>query len=115
MLNYDAPPLSLPGPYEAFGMRRKVFIPADREGDQVYVDGVIEGRLIGVLINGQWVRRFHHDVDPHMHLNITDWVRFGQENEIQLVSTWSGGSEGNVHSIRLEFHDSEVKGVVTPR
>lgn len=106
MLNYQAA-IPLPGPYKAFGLRRSIQIPEERKGDQVYVDAVLSGRLIGVLINGHWVRRFHHDVDPHMHLNITPWVKFGEENEIQLVSVWSGEAEGKVESVRLEFHDKD--------
>jgi hypothetical protein len=113
MLNYEAA-IPLPGPYKAFGLRRSVYIPEERKGDEVYVDGVMSGRLIGVLINGHWVRRFHHDVDPHMHLNITPWVKFGEENELQLVSVWSGEAEGKVESIRLEFHDKDAESVSNP-
>lgn len=104
MINYDDP-VPLPGPYSAFGLRRKVVIPADEKSREVYVDAITEGRIIGVLINGNFVRRFYHGVDNHMNLNITPWVKFGEENEIQLVSIWSGPTAGAIRSVRLEFHD----------
>jgi hypothetical protein len=104
MLNYE-PAITLPGPYSAFGLRRTVTIPSDQSAREVYVDAITQGRIVGVLINGTFVRRFYHGVDQHMSLNITPWVKFGEENELQLVSIWSGPTTGTIDSVRIEFHD----------
>ena len=106
MLRYAAP-VALPGPYSAYGLRRSVTIPAEHAGRQVYIDAITEGRIIGVLVNGSFVRRFYHGVDEHMNLNITPWVKFDAENEIQLVSIWNGPTSGRIKSVRIDFHASE--------
>lgn len=106
MLRYTAP-VTLPGNYSAYGLRRTVTIPAEHAGRQVYVDAITEGRIIGVLVNGSFVRRFYHGVDEHMNLNITPWVKFGSDNEIQLVSIWNSPTTGRIKSVRLDFHDTD--------
>jgi hypothetical protein len=106
MLRYEKP-VTLPGSCDAFGLRRAVLIPASQRDRQVYVDAITESRIVGVLINGRWVRRFYHGVDEHLNLNVTPWVKFGEVNDIQMVSIWSGPSRGTIRSVRLEFHENE--------
>ncbi len=49
--------------------------------------------LVSVLINGKLVHRHHHMVGARWSLNLTPFVRFGAENEIQLVQ-WEKSNTG---------------------
>ena len=56
----------------------------------------------GVIINGRYVAPFHHFLSPEENLNVTPWVKFGQENELILIG---GGRAGVLKEVSLEFHD----------
>ena len=55
------------------------------------------------MINGRLVRRLHHEVGTVTSLNVTPWVKFGQENEIHIVRGSPG--KGAIKGISLDFHD----------
>jgi len=99
-----APTVPLPGPYNAMSLRRNVVIPAEQKDRNVLLTVDTTGRLVGVLVNGHWVRRFHHIIGTRFDLNITPWVKFGEENEIELVSM-EGPTNGTVNTVRLDFHN----------
>ena len=106
MLRYDAP-TQLPGDYKAFAMRRTITVPTRQSGKNAVlsVDGT--GPLLGVLINGNWVRRHHHMIGQRWNLNVTPWVKFGEANEIELVCNGSVG-QGKVNAISLDFYEPGV-------
>ena len=106
MLRYDQKSV-LPGSYKAFGLRRELVIPANLAGKNVLLNVETTGGLTGALVNGTWVRRFHHHIGTRFDLNITPWVKFGQKNEIELVGM-GGISAGNVQSVNLGFHDPKA-------
>jgi hypothetical protein len=60
--------------------------------------------LYGVMINGRLVRRLHHEVGTITSLNVTPWIKFGQENEIHLVRGSPG--KGTIKKISLDFHEA---------
>ena len=66
----------------------------------------VTGALAGVLVNGHWVRRLHHIIGTRFDLNVTPWVRFGQNNTIELVSM-NEPTQGQVKTVRLDFHQPE--------
>ena len=100
-----APPAALPGPLAGKAARRNVMIEASHADRNVVVHAVAENyALAGVLINGRFVLRFRHHLVAEINLNITPWVKFGQDNELILVG--NGGS-GTLREVSLEFHSKE--------
>ena len=85
-------------------LRRSVTVPANLRGKNAVlsVDGSQE--LVSVLINGTSLRRHHHKLGERWSLNLTPWVRFGAENEIQIV-TWEKPASGEVREVSLGFFD----------
>lgn len=102
VLHYDKT-TRLPGSYKAFSLRSEVVIPADKIGKNVVLNVDTTGALTGVLVNGVWVRRFHHIIGTRFDLNITQWVKFGEKNEIELVSM-GGPTDGILRRVNLGFH-----------
>jgi hypothetical protein len=99
-LRYETPIL-LPGT-GGEATRRTVKIDAAQANRTVVVHSVTEpGRIFGVIINGHAVVRFHHNIGREINLNITPWVKFGEDNEIVLV----GSDKVGINEISLEFHD----------
>ena len=101
-LTYEKP-VQLPGKWNAFMAKRKIMIPAEYKNDKVYFEMESSSQIIGVLVNGHWIRRHHHRIGGLTHINITPWVKFGQENELEIVS-WLGKSRGEVKQIELYFY-----------
>jgi hypothetical protein len=101
-LTYTAP-VNLPGNYNAMGLRRSIDVPADYSNRTVVLRAETTGQLVGVMVNGNWVRRFHHLIGDRYDLNITPWIKFGQSNVIELMSI-KGPSSGRVKSVSLDFH-----------
>ena len=80
------PPATLPGPLVGKAARRTVKIDASQADRNVVVHAVADNvSLAGVLINGRFVLRFRHHIGSEINLNITPWVKFGQDNELILV------------------------------
>jgi hypothetical protein len=100
-----APPVTLPGPLVGKAARRTVKIDASHANRNVVVHAVADNYpLAGVLINGRFVLRFRHNIGSEVNLNITPWVKFGQDNELILVSN---GGNGTLREVSLEFHARE--------
>lgn len=99
-------PVRLPGRYDAMTLRREIVIPADKASKNVILRVKTTGRLVGVNINGHWVRRFHHIIGERFDLNITPWVKFGQPNEVELASM-DGPASGTLSEVFLDFHNKD--------
>jgi hypothetical protein len=69
----------------------------------VRVETATQCAIYGVMVNGRWVMRLHHEVGTLTELNVTPWIRFGEENEICIVRR-NGPDKGEIKSVRLEFH-----------
>jgi hypothetical protein len=95
------PPAPLPGP-ALMANRRLVTIDASQSARTVVLHVMADNGFIkGVIINGRFVPRFHHNIGPEINLNITPWVKFGQDNEFLIM----GGDKGKITELSLEFHD----------
>ena len=95
--------VTLPGRFEqAVALRRRAVVPAEWKGQEVRIDFTSEGdRLLGVIVNGRFVRRHHHRFGTRTDLNVTPLVRFGEENEIILVGSDPSVQRGTVKGVRL--------------
>ena len=95
-------PGHLPGVFKGTAARRTVRIDAPKTPQNVVVHALGDGRFLrGLIINGRFVTAFHHWLSPDENLNITPWVKFGEDNELILL----GGGNGTVKEVSLEFHD----------
>ena len=95
--------VSLPGDYAGvLAFRRRVAVPADWKSLRVRIDFTSRGdRLVGVIVNGRYVRRHHHRFGDRTDLDITPFVRFGDENELILVGNDNPRQKGLVEHVRL--------------
>ena len=105
-LNYGAP-VSLPGTFNTQFLKRSFSIDARYQGKNAVltVDGA--PTLVSVLINGRLVRHHHHMISTRWSLNLTPFVRFGADNEIQLVR-WDKPGPGFVRDAFLGFFDPKA-------
>lgn len=103
----DGEALALPGRFDAQFLRRTLFVDAKyhEQNAVITVDG--DHALVGVLINGRLVRRHHHMIGERWSLNLTPFVRFGQDNEIELAR-WGGSGHGSLREVSLNFFDAGV-------
>ncbi|HEY3417114.1 MAG TPA: hypothetical protein VGM23_09550, partial [Armatimonadota bacterium] len=101
-LRYDTR-LPLPGDWRDFQSARRTVV-IDKAQAERNVILHTDARTLGVIINGKWLRRFHHVIGEHLDLNITPWVKFGAENEIEIV----GGGRYKVNNVSLHFYDKQV-------
>jgi hypothetical protein len=102
-LNYEAP-VQLPGAWDALMARRHVTVPRTASGGSAYLYMDTGPDIIGVLVNGHFVRRHHHKLGRITHLDITQWLEFGRDNEIEIVK-WDGSGRSDVKEIALWFYD----------
>jgi hypothetical protein len=67
-------------------------------------------------VNGRLVRRFHHGHGQRCDVDITDFLRFGQDNSLVLAhgNEWNGPDRQddnipswNLRIIRLDLHQAE--------
>jgi hypothetical protein len=96
--------VSLPGSYSAMSLKRDIKIPAAFQGKRVLFDMKRTGSLLGLMINGNWLRRFHHSIGDEIELDITPWVRFGESNHIEVIAP-KGASQGEVKSVQLRIEN----------
>ena len=98
-----AAPVTLPGEYKsACALRRQVVVPADWKGRRVRIDFASrKDRLVGVIVNGRYIRRHHHRFGDRTWLDITPFLRFGEANELILVGNTAPGQNGIVDFVRL--------------
>lgn len=82
---------TLPGKWNGWrAARRSIQIPQSESDKSVFIQYEGLNSLIGVLVNGTYVRRHHHGVGGITRLNITPYLRFGQDNEIEIVGVGTG-------------------------
>jgi hypothetical protein len=99
------PEAPLPGPWSDWSMaRRRVTVPAAWSGQTAMMDVETETQfgIYGVMVNGRLVRRLHHEVGTVTSLNVTPWIKFGQENELHIVRGTPG--KGAIKRVALQFH-----------
>lgn len=91
--------VTLPGPWKEWrAARRKIKIPAELAGQSIYIQYEGMNTLVGVLVNGTYQRRHHHGIGGITRLNITPYLRVGEENEIEIVGN---GGKGDLTAAAL--------------
>ncbi len=83
-------------------LRRSVTVPESQKDRRVVINVVSQGKVGIVVVNGRLVSRHHHFIGDHWQLDVTPFIQFGQENEIQLISL----GKGNIEEVGLWFFDS---------
>jgi hypothetical protein len=105
--------LTIPGTGAVFAPTRTLPLPADWQGRyrvRLCMDGG-KHSVLGAMINGNLVRRHHHPLSNRCDIDITDQIRFGQENTLTLIpqdgagfSRWDGKPpQWDLSSVRLEL------------
>jgi hypothetical protein len=54
------------------------------------------------MVNGRWVMRLHHEVGTRTCLNVTPWIKFGEDNEFHIIRR-GGGGKSAVKAVELRF------------
>ncbi|WP_269522728.1 beta-galactosidase [Coraliomargarita parva] len=101
--------IKLPGKYAGMSLWREVEVPLAFDGKRVLFSMQRTGSLMGIMINGQWLRRFHHQIGYEIELDITPWIRFGESNRIEAVSM-NGPTHGEVKSVQLRIEEPVAHG-----
>ena len=104
-LFHDTGTVEWPGPYTAHSLWRTIAVSKDYEGKTVMLS-MDADRPFQAFINGTRVEYSGRPwIDAHVELNITPWIRFGQDNRIQLVSTYN---KGTMNDVTLDFYTPGV-------
>jgi hypothetical protein len=105
--------VSLPGEVKAWDLSRTVFIPEEWRGKyriRLYMDGNAHATM-GAYVNDRQVRRHHHTFDTVGDIDITNFVKFGEENSLNLIHRYGGGERNPqrppvwaIETIELHLH-----------
>ena len=97
--------ITIPGPWNAWMARRTIKIDAAHAGQNVLLHVKAGGGIDGVIINGRCVRQPQREQD--YVLNLTPWIRFGQDNQMELLH---GGGKGRdlIEKLSLDFYKPGV-------
>jgi hypothetical protein len=95
--------VSLPGDWDGWQARRTALIPENHRRDQVLLRCDGSAQVTGVIINGRWIRQDHHQISQEWLINITQWVKFGEENEI-ILGRLNDAGKGNVRAVSLDYY-----------
>ncbi len=110
----DAQPVSfvLPGQGKCVEPTRSVRIPADWK-DKYVVTFYAKGKsTMGVVVDNRWpIRRHHHILGNELEVDITPYLRFGEENQLTLLYNWGDyvGKLGapldwDIHQLELRLY-----------
>lgn len=84
-------PVQLPGTVgKARLLTRTVAIPAAWAGRQLWIHIDHSGGFDGVLVNGRYFRRHHHSLGTATDLNLSAWLRPGEDNRLELLAPGGG-------------------------
>jgi len=103
-LFHDTGKVALPGVYEANSLWRTINVPKEDENKTVML-AMEAGRPFHVFINGMMVRYSCSNVpttDARVGLNITPWIRFGQDNRIHMISRYG---KGTITRVALDLYE----------
>ncbi len=93
---------AIPGHWDTNMVRGMINIPADHDKDTVLIHFEKVGRITGVIINGMFVGQSHVPDCPSFDLNLTPWIKFGEDNRLEIV----GGAKEqmDIGKIALDFY-----------
>ncbi len=98
----------LPGEVVGSAFRRTVRLPKLAPGTRVFLKWTSDSDLLGVLVNGHYVRRHHHRIGELTWLDVTPWIRAGAENELTLLP-WDNRPDrrGWLREIKFQFYSHQ--------
>jgi hypothetical protein len=102
---HDDVPVQFPGKWNTLLASKTVPIPASLKAMRVELSVDCEGWIVGAIVNGHYTRRHHHMIGSHFDLDITPWIHFGRDNQIELVH-WSGPGPAEIKAVEIHYTPS---------
>ena len=96
--------VTLPGNYAAKLMRRSVVVSRELEGKTAVLT-MRSQRAFSVFVNGTYLPFSGGPTKNGNIMNITPFLRYGQDNAIELVSVYD---KGEVKQVSLDFYDKSA-------
>jgi hypothetical protein len=96
-------PMPLPGAWDTQIAKRTLHLDSTYADRNVVVDFDGPPGVSGVMINGTWVPHIGATGMTEWRINITPWVKFNGDNEIELVAP-GGPLKGTVKTVQLLFY-----------
>jgi hypothetical protein len=94
---------TIPGHWDTNMIRGMINIPADHAKDTVLMHFEhSQGRIAGAIINGTFVGQSHVPDCPSFDLNLTPWIKFGQDNRVEIVA--GDKAQFDIGKIALDFY-----------
>jgi hypothetical protein len=98
--------IPLPGPWQDVAMARRT-VNINQPAGQTVMFWADDPALTGIIVNGHWVRRHHHRIGQYTYVNVTPWVKFGQDNRLEIP--YAAGSKGATAALELRFLPTAAK------
>lgn len=103
------PPSALPGRADNMTAARRVVRvepgPTGSPAPNVVFHAVADNyAIVGVIVNGRSVRRFGHLIGTEVDLNITPFVRRGEDNELILITR---PGKLDLRELSLDYYDAD--------
>ena len=96
--------VSLPGLWTGVAAKRVVRIDQKLSGENVIIDFDGPNPVDGVMVNGAWVSHSRVRAEYRWQVNITPWVRFGDDNVIELIGTPFNKRDNRQASAKIDFY-----------
>jgi hypothetical protein len=94
---------TIPGAWNTNMIRGVINIPATAAKQTVLLRFEKVGRIAGAIINGTYVGQSHVPDCPTFDLNLTPWIKFGEDNKFEIVA--GAKVQMDVAKIALDFYD----------
>jgi hypothetical protein len=92
----------LPGHWNGHMAKRMVTLPAENKNLQAMLRIDTPGMVLGVIVNGHWVRSHHHGIGEQFDINISPWLSYDQPNELVLVN-WTGNGQTQINGVQIYY------------
>jgi hypothetical protein len=101
--------LTFPGQWDGYAARKVVTIDKTSAGKNIIVDFNGPMAVNAVVINGIWLGHHATWAQEHWLINVTPWVKFGQDNEIKLLgSPVNARDNSNVAGVKIDIYDPKT-------
>ena len=89
-LTYRGALVPIPGPFVDNLIRTRVAISASHRNQRAVIELETLGAIHNILVNGHLVARHHHNIGKHWELDVTPWINFGGDNQIEIAADGDG-------------------------
>jgi len=97
----------LPGSVKAAFLSRTVTIPADQKNRNVVIHVETARPVKGVMVNGCYLLRQFYWGGTMFSINVTPFVKFGEENLVELVNDMDPGGT-LISLVEIRYYDKNV-------